>query len=154
MGGATHQLLVADGEVRHLSPAHRHRVKAAVWFPAEDPQRVRGAAVQAGAIWAKTYTPETTGTGVRGQRSHSSYTLLQRGKTHLTGVVSPSNEPIIVNFSRSHSLMVLQAHAEFIQLQLIRDTCRCFIVSGEDATTRLRNSKRPPTDPRSAVTSQ
>lgn len=66
VGGATHQLLVADGEVRHLSPAHRHRVKAAVRFPAEDPQRVRGAAVQAGAIWAKTYTPETTGTGVRG----------------------------------------------------------------------------------------
>lgn len=77
MGGATHQLLVADGEVGHLSPAHRHRVKAAVRFPAEDPQRVRGAAVQAGAVWAKTYTPETTGTGVRG---HSPVTPCCNGK--------------------------------------------------------------------------
>lgn len=80
VGGATHQLLVADGDVRNLPPAHRHRVEAAVRLPAEDPQRVRGAAVQAGAIWAETYTPETTGTGVRGWKSHSSNTLLQREK--------------------------------------------------------------------------
>jgi len=44
------------------------------------------------------------GSEVRGQRSEIRCHI---PPTHLTGVVSPSNEPIIVNFSRSHSLMVL-----------------------------------------------
>lgn len=75
VGGATHQLLVADRQVGDFPPAHRHHVEAAVRLPAKDPQRVCGPAVQTAAIRAEKYTPEPTGGGDRVQRSYSSNML-------------------------------------------------------------------------------
>lgn len=75
VGGATHQLLVADCQVRDFSPAHRHHIKAAVRLPAKDPQRVCGPAEQAATVWAETYTPEHTHTGVRGHTTAMCCTL-------------------------------------------------------------------------------
>lgn len=88
---ATHQLLVADHQVGHFAPAHRHHVKAAVWLPAVNPQEVCGAAVQTATIRAEEDTPTTTGTRVRGQtplqpaRRPTSHNLAT--ETHLTGLV-------------------------------------------------------------------
>lgn len=84
VGGATHQLLVADCQVGDFSPAHRHHVEAAVGLPAKDPQRVCGPAEQAAAVRAETYTPEHTR---RGQRSHYSNVLHSEG-AKLTGLES------------------------------------------------------------------
>lgn len=55
--GTTHQLVIADGQVRHLPPGHGHCVKAAVGLPAEHPQRVAGPAVQTASIRAEADAP-------------------------------------------------------------------------------------------------
>lgn len=77
MGGATHQLLVADGQVRNFPPAHWHHIEAAVGLPAEDPQRVGGPAVQTAPIGTEEYTPKKRGatSEVRVQGSRSSSNL-------------------------------------------------------------------------------
>lgn len=53
----TYQLLVAERQVGDLPPAHMHHVKAAVRLPAEHPQRVCGATVEAAAVWVEADTP-------------------------------------------------------------------------------------------------
>ena len=56
-GGRTHQLVVADGHVGHLAPAHGHHVEAAVGLPAVDPQRVGGPGVQAATVRVEDDAP-------------------------------------------------------------------------------------------------
>ena len=132
VGGATHQLLVANCQIRDFAPADRHHIEAALGLPAKHPQRVCPAAVETGAVRTEAYTPENTGqrSGEGSEvRGHTPAAWHAPCFTHLTGVVFPSIEPIMVNFSRSHSLTVLQHKNTHTHTQMNQNTNKLKLIN-------------------------
>ena len=101
---ATHQLVVADGEVCHLAPAHWHHIKAAVRLPTVHTQRVHRAAEQTAPIRAECYTPEYTHT----QMTHTQKTAKESEvSVLLTAEIQPLTDRVQVSLSHTHT----HAHA-------------------------------------------